>query len=85
MLLDVEKWLLEVGISVNGSKSLTMIFDFSRCPLPEGLEFFNAGEPIPRVETMKVLGFHIHNKLKWDIQVNEMVVKASKRVLCSKA
>jgi hypothetical protein len=80
ILLDIEKWLHEVGMSVNGEKSQTMIIDFSRSPLPDDLQFFISGVTIPKVTIMKILGIYFQNNLKWDSQVEEMIVKATKRI-----
>ena len=39
---------------------------------------------LERVESYKLLGLTMQNNLKWDVHVNEIVAKASKRIHMSK-
>jgi len=73
------QWSNSNHMLLNGAKCLAMHITFVRNPPPlPPLHIDNT--PLAVATCLKVLGLHIQNNLHWDVQVQQMVGKASKKL-----
>ena len=76
------KWSQDSDKTIITTKTHEMIIDFSnnRCNSTNLPNIVMSGSPIERTENAKVLGVTISANLTWNIHVENIIAKASKRV-----
>ena len=79
ILDNINSWSIANDMQLNPNKCKEMIISFSSaCDFPPAL---NIGEvPLERVECHKVLGLTLQSNLKWNIFIEYITSKASKRL-----
>ena len=76
---DVLQWTITNNMSLNVDKTKEMIITNTRED-PDLQPLTLLGQPVERVDTFKLLGIHLSNKLSWKDHVAKTVAKASKRL-----
>lgn len=80
VLMSAEDGVDEIGMSLNTKKTQVMVTDFTRNNQSSLWEFHLGNSTIDTVNTVKLLGVHLSNKLTWDDHVNEITSKAGRRL-----
>ena len=76
---DVTTWTINNNMKLNISKCKELIIDFAKDKRSfEPLTV--SGNPIKLVESEKILGLVVQNNLKWNLHVDNIVKKSSKRL-----
>jgi len=76
---DLDEWANKTHLKLNPSKCKVMQVCFKRCPPnPPNLEI--GGQKLEVVSDTKILGLTIQSNLCWDLQVNNMISKCSRRL-----
>ena len=78
-LISIEKWLEDSNLIFNAGKTKSMLFSTQEMSkyhnLHEKLAFtiYNSGKALERTHSTKLLGVIIHEHLKWNDHVNELL------------
>ena len=76
---DVTTWTINNNMKLNISKRKDLIIDFAK-----DKRYFEpltvSGNPIKLVKSEKILGLVVQNNLKWNLHVNNILKKSSKRL-----
>ena len=75
----VIQWSLENRVQLNTEKFKKMRISFTKSPQEFEPILIN-GDTLEVVENVKLLGLNISSNLTWNIHINEIVKKASKRL-----
>ncbi|XP_072048561.1 uncharacterized protein [Amphiura filiformis] len=76
---DLDDWANSNYLKLNPSKCKAMQITFKRCP-PSPPVLKIGGKELEVVTETKILGLSIQSNLGWDIQVNKMISKGSRRL-----
>ena len=76
---DLDDWANSHFLKLNPSKCKAMQICFGRCP-PSPPVLKIGGKELEVVTETKILGLNIQSNLSWDIQVNNMISKGSRRL-----
>ena len=76
---DITTWTMNNNMKLNITKCKELIIDFSK--EKKSLQPLTVnGNPIKLVESEKILGVVVQNNLKWNLHVENIVKKSSKRI-----
>jgi len=76
---DFTNWSENNSLKLNPSKCQALLVNFGKVK-PSYTDLRIGNELLPFVDKAKVLGVWVQNNLKWDTQVNDMLVRANKRL-----
>ena len=79
-LLVLQNWFLANKLSLNLSKTQSMLFTFSSLARSVPLQISINGSPINQVSNTKFLGLYIDEKLNWSSHINYISTKLSKSI-----
>lgn len=76
---DVTRWTSDNNMKLNAMKTKEFIVTFTKSQ-PSLQPLLINNQPLELVHTIKLLGVHLSNNLKWDIHIEHVCSKASKRL-----
>ena len=74
--LNVLDWSLHHGLTINVSKSKSLLFKKCHDCTPQILH------GVENVDEVRILGVHLNNRLSWDSHVEKVLSNACKRLYC---
>ena len=78
-MASLDQWCNVNNMSLNASKCNTMRIYFGKTPIPyQDLQLAN--HSLNQVDCVKILGVLVQSNLKWDNHVNELLMKANRRM-----
>ena len=75
---DFTKWSKDNLLRLNPAKCQALQIYFGKSQLSSNLKI--GSDPLSHVTEAKVLGVYLQNDLKWDTQINNMIMKANRRL-----
>ena len=76
---DIARWTSNNNMKLNAKKTKEFIVTFAKSQ-PSLQPLVINDQPLELVHTIKLLGVHLSNNLKWDIHIEHVCTKASKRL-----
>ena len=78
-LATLESWCTDNYVKLNPKKCSVLQVSFSKAPVPDP-DISLCGQKLNLVKHTKILGVIVQDDLKWDMQVDNMVSRASRRL-----
>ena len=78
-LATLENWCSDNYVKLNPKKCSVLQITFSKAPLPDP-DILLCDQKLNLVKHAKILGVIVQDDLKWDLQVDNMVSRASRRL-----
>jgi len=76
---EVQKWSQNNRLNINADKTKEMVISFKKKKLKFNTLYIDDC-PIEQVNSIKVLGLHITDNLKWNLHVSKLVANANKKL-----